>query len=325
VVVAHNHHIKVYDLAVSDIPIHTVDTKDIGSKDIKVTTMEFRPSLKKSDRGFLLWVGTKDGHIVEIDVRTGSVMGSKYAAHIHAVTHIFRHGRMMLTLDDSGKCLIFAPDNDVEDISLAYTQPRVVRIAEKQDFVKLIGGRLWTAARGDQQAIGTALKTPIIRVYDIFAPGTVARTLIPTEPVGAVTSATMIPSQPDYVYVGHEAGFVTVWVMASDDGIPRCTEVMKVSASDVLSLEGVNDRLWAGGRSGMITAYDVTHKPWFVTNCWMAHPGLPVLKLMVDHYGIDKTGRLCVVSVGRDEQLRLWDGLLGLDWVGELQILAGII
>jgi hypothetical protein len=129
--------------------------------------------------------------------------------------------------------------------------------------------------------------------------------------VGAVTSATIIPLQPNYVYIGHEEGYVV-----GSDGFPRCVEVMKVSTSDVLCLEGVNDRLWAGGRSGLISVYDTTQKPWVVTNCWNAHDGLPVMKLAVDVMGIEKTGRLCMLSVGRDQVVRLWDGLLGLDWVG---------
>jgi hypothetical protein len=230
----------------------------------------------------------------------------------------------MVTLDDCGKALIWAPDTvDGEYVDLARTHPRATRIAEKQDFVKMVGGKLWTAARGDQVVVnGTAngvgvVKVPVLRLYDLFKIGSVAKTVMPTEHVGAVTSATVIPSQPDRVYVGHEEGFVSVWSLGTDDGFPRCDEVMKLSTSDVLCLEGVNDRLWAGGRSGLISAYDTTQKPWVVTNCWNAHPGVPVLRLAVDVIGIERTGRLCVFSVGRDDLVRCWDGLLGLDWVCE--------
>ncbi|GLB33204.1 putative inositol polyphosphate phosphatase, catalytic domain [Lyophyllum shimeji] len=316
-VVAHHHHIKIYDLAMSDVPVYSLEAKDLSPKDFKVTSMEFRPSAKRADRGFVLWLGTKEGHIFELDARTGAVVASKHLAHLHAITHIFRHGRSMVTLDDSGKGLIFAPEASGEDISLPYTQPRVVRVAEKQDFVKIIGGKLWTAARTDQQVLPGALKIPVVRIYDIFTPGNVTRTVLPTEHVGAVTSATIIPSLPGLVCMGHEEGFVSIWALETEDGYPRCTEVIKISTSDVLCVEGVNDRLWAGGRSGMISAFDVSQKPWVVTNSWAAHPGLPVLKMAVDHYGIDKIGRLGVVSIGRDEQLRLWDGLLGLDWIGK--------
>ena len=44
------------------------------------------------------------------------------------------------------------------------------------------------------------------------------------------------------------------------------------------------------------------------------------MKLMVKYYAITKVGRLCLASIGRDEQLRFWDGLLGWDWVGESSV-----
>jgi hypothetical protein len=56
-------------------------------------------------------------------------------------------------------------------------------------------------------------------------------------------------------------------------------------------------------------------------NCWNAHPGgLPVLKLFVNYRAIEANRKLCVVSLGRDETVKLWDGLLGVDWVGECTI-----
>ena len=121
------------------------------------------------------------------------------------------------------------------------------------------------------------------------------------------------------VYVGHEEGFISIWEIDTEDGY-RCADVMKVSATDILSLEGVHNRLWAGDRNETISAYDVSQKPWVVTNSWNAHPGFPVMKLMINHYAITKVGRLCVASIGGDDQLRLWDGLLGWDWVGEFSV-----
>ncbi|KAF8128132.1 Endonuclease/exonuclease/phosphatase [Boletus edulis] len=59
--------------------------------------------------------------------------------------------------------------------------------------------------------------------------------------------------------------------------------------------------------------YDVSAKTWVVTNCWDAHGGLPVSRIFVDPYAMVHMEKLCVVSVGRDEQIRFWDGLLGAD------------
>jgi len=317
IIVGHHHHLKIYDLSLSDMPVLILGTKEMGIKDAKVTCMEFRPTLKVEDRGFLLWVGTKEGTIFEIDVRNGVVKGTKYAAHLHPITHIFRHGHSMITLDESGKALIFSPTDDRNDVVLATSPPRVFRTTEKQDFVKMIDGKLWTAARVEQHGSGSMQRLPIIRVFDIFSPGSPGKSLLPSGHVGPVTSATILPSQPRTVYLGHEEGYISLWFLDTDDGYPQCIEVTRVAMSDVLCLEGVNDRLWAGGRNGMISAYDVSQRPWLVTNSWNAHPGLPVLKLMMNHYGIELTGQLCVASVGRDENMKLWDGLLGLDWVGE--------
>lgn len=318
VVVATQHHVKIYDLAVSDIAVFNIDIKNVGLKDVKMTTVEFRASEDKSDLGSFVWFGTKEGHLFEMDVRTGEISGTKLAVHSRPISHMFRHGNSMVTLDESGKAYIFTP-------ALLQTTPKVFRIAEKQEFAKIVGGKLFTAARVDSHAPGNITKTPTIRVYDIFTPGSVGRSLLPSEHVGPVTSATIIPSQPDTVYIGHEEGYITVWALEGDNGYPKCLEVMRVSNSDVLCLEGVNNRLWAGGRNGMISAYDVSLKPWAITNAWMAHPDLSVLRLGVDHYGIEKTGRLCVFSVGRDEQLKLWDGLLGSDWIGAFLKASSII
>ncbi|KAJ7618483.1 Endonuclease/exonuclease/phosphatase [Roridomyces roridus] len=314
VVTSTNHHVRIYDLTLSDTPIYNLDKREManeyGIKELKVSSMEYRPCAEPTDRGCILCIGTKDGHLVELDVRTGCVTAAKLSAHLHAVVRIFRHGRDMVTLDEGGKTLIWAPGEDGEDFQLMSTPPRVTRITEKQDFAQMICGKLWTASR--MELHGARMQT--LRVFDLFAPGVPARPFLPVEPVGAMLGATMLPSRPRTVYVGHEGGNVSVWALDAD-GWPRCLEIVRISTSDVLCLEGVHDRLWAGARNGTISAYDITVKPWLVTNCWKAHETSSVYELAVDHYGIEKTGRLCVASVGRDKHVKLWDGLLASDWV----------
>lgn len=303
--------------------MYTIDTKDLGLQNgAKVTCMEMKSVGDGAlGQGFFAWVGTKEGHVFEVNLRTGGVGPIRQAAHLHPVTHILRHGRSMVTLDEGGKALVYTEGEGSGGALLTGTQhQRVVRITEKQDFVRMLGGKLWTAARADNQSAvggGALSRLPIIRVYDVFVPGSTGRSVVPTEHVGAVTSAAVVPSQPGKVFVGHEEGYVSVWAAeGTEDGYPRCLEVVKVSTTDVLCLEGVNDRLWVGSRNGMISAYEVAARPWVVTNSWSAHPGLPVLKLAVDVFGVDE-GRLNVVSAGRDETLRFWDGLLGSNWIGE--------
>ncbi|KAI0337331.1 DNase I-like protein [Trametopsis cervina] len=318
VAVAAGHHLRIFDLSQSESPIHDLDPRAMGlearTKESRITSMEFRSAARQADRGCYLWVGTKDGHLFELDVRAGLVVGMKLAIHSHSVSHIFRYGNQMVTLDDTGKALVFTPGSPDIDPGLSTTQPRVTRIADKQEFAKILGGKLWTSVR-DTTTTASTSRAPMIRVYDIFVPGAAGRSVLPTEHLGAVTSGTILQSQPGQVFLGHEGGHVSIWALDTEDGLPVCQEVIKVSTSDVLCLEGVHDRLWAGGRKGNIAAYDVAPRPWVMTNNWQAHQKLPVLKLVVDVSSIEKMSKLIVYSVGRDEKLRFWDGLLGIDWI----------
>ena len=314
---ATGHHVRVYDLSLSETPILTLDGKDIGIKELKATSLEFCPAKTSQDKGRYVWVGTKEGHMHEVDVTTGQLTGSRQSVHLFAITRLLRHGNEMISLDDNGKVTIWTPGPTEEDLRLSSAQVRASRISDRQGFVEMIGGKLWTSAR---EATTPGSRGPVVRIYDILVPGSTTRSVLPIEHVGTVTSGTILPSHPNHVYLGHEGGFVTMWSTAMGDGIPVCEEVMRISNSDVLCLAGVNDRLWVGGRNGTIAVYNVESRPWVMTNNWIAHwnsqSPLPLQKIVVDPYSIDKIGRLCVYSVGRDDHVKCWDGLLGEDWQG---------
>lgn len=317
-VAATGHHVKVYDLSLSESPIFSLDGKDVGLKELKVTSLEFCPAQAAEDKGRYVWIGTKDGHMHELDVTTGQLTGTRLSIHLYAITRILRHGDEMISLDDNGKVTIWSPWAAGEDLRLAYAQTRASRISDRQGFVEMFAGKLWTSAR---ETTTPGARGPVVRIYDIFTPGSATRSVLPIEHVGTVTSGTVLPSHPYHVYLGHESGFITIWSTATDDGVPVCEEVMRISNSDVLCLAGVNDRLWVGWRNGTIAAYSVESRPWVMTNNWVAHWNsqsvLPLQKIAVDPYSIDKLGRLCVYSVGRDDHVKCWDGLLGEDWQGD--------
>ena len=320
VAVVSSHAVKLFDLTVSESSLYTLDLKDISPdhRSRKPTSVSFRNSRAHGEKAALLWIGTKDGHLFEVDVRSATLVSSKIAAHAQAVTHIFSAGHMMVTVDDNGKALIFAPD-DSQDFVLSNSQARVIRVADKQDFVKLIAGRLWTSAREPSSGTANSSRGPIVRVYDVLTSGCSGRSLLPTEHVGTVTCGTMLPSNPGHVYLGHEGGTVTVWVLEGGQDAPECVEVVKVAMSDILCLAGVNDRLWSGSRAGQISTYDTSQKPWVTTNSWVAHKDVPVTHLSVDPWSISLVGKLCAISVGRDEKMRFWDGLLAVSWIGQCQ------
>jgi hypothetical protein len=130
----------------------------------------------------------------------------------------------------------------------------------------------------------------------------------------------IVPTMPHILYVGHDAGWITVWSLTGTS-FPTCIDRTRIGPSDVLTMVGVHDRLWVGFRNGEIKCYDVAGTPWIVTNAWVAHSkqgGLTTLR--VDSVGLVKgKGRVGVISINREE-VRWWDGLLEGDWIGTVSI-----
>ena len=272
------HHVRVYDTQMSERPIFIVDLRETGLefriKDPRVTAMCFRPGAHPKDEGRYLWCGTKDGHLWELDIMTGQVTDTKAAAHAASVSHIFRYGQNVITLDEGGKMHVYeVPLSDVEDTQAGVRLSRSLRVSERFTFARMICGKLWTATAPTTRSTTNAASAPsrgaTIRVYEPCAAGSMppGKTLFTTEWTGSVTAATILPLHPETVYLGHEGGYISVW--SSEEMV--CQQVIKISASDILALEGVGERLWAGNRKGQICVYDVAQKPWVATNVWMAH------------------------------------------------------
>ena len=274
------HHVRIYDTQMSDRPIFTVDLKDVGLdfriKEPRVTAMCFRPVNDTADEGRFLWCGTKDGHLWELDIKTGKVTDTRSFVHASAVVNIFRYRKWLLTLEESGKLLVFEIAETVEggNAENKKVMPELVRshrLPEKFTFAKMIRGKLWmSSAPANRSTTDASSRGASIRVFqpcatDPMPPGS---TIFTSEWTGAVTSATLMPLKPGEVYLGHEGGFVSSW---SEDDL-ACLRVFKISSSDILALEGVGQRLWAGNRKGQIHVYDVAVMPWQVTNIWTAHP-----------------------------------------------------
>ena len=56
--------------------MYTLDLKEVGMKDAKISCLEFRDAVNPSDKSSFLWVGTKEGNLCEIDIR------AKVAEHL---------------------------------------------------------------------------------------------------------------------------------------------------------------------------------------------------------------------------------------------------
>jgi hypothetical protein len=318
-----SHSIKVYDLDSLDSPVFVFDVKEVGlelrhKEHSRITAMEFRPSMTKADEGRFLWCGMRDGHVFEFDAWTGNVCDIRPNCHTASITHILRHGPSMVVLCENGKVLIFSPSEDGKDLSLASPPPsslRQFRVPDKQGFVRIFGDHLWTANGPGNHSAGaaTALRGPTIRVYDLQPGTTASRTLIPSEAVGQVASGSTLPSKPENVYIGHEGGNVTIWARDDGTGTPTHIGTIKIGTSDVLALEGVHARLWAGFRNGMIMAYDVESTPWNVTNMWRAHDDCPISRIEVDPHSIEKVSGAPLTFYNCSDSSHLFTSVCSID------------
>lgn len=103
------HHVYVWNPShVSGLSESTVP---LPGGEHKVHAIEFRPAdvdeAIGSDDARYVWGGTKDGHVFEVDTEEHKVSKVRMMAHSHSVVAIHRLGRSILTLDDSGKLLIW--------------------------------------------------------------------------------------------------------------------------------------------------------------------------------------------------------------------------
>lgn len=339
VVVGNGHQLKVFDLSISEMPIRVIKGEDVNySRELKPSALQWRGTSDDEERGRYLWIGTKEGHLFEWDVLRGCCTGQRLAIHAgQTILKIMRCGLAMVSVDEAGKVIVWVPAREgMEGINYMDTF-KIFRIPEKSTWFDIFDARLWTATREPKGE--SAGRGPPIKCYSLFdKEDKIGRTLLTSEHTASVLCASMLPSKPDTIFLGHEGGFVSIWSLALDaDRTPKCVEVKKIWPSDVLCMKGVGDRLWMAGRKGTVNCYDVgetdgeqdseqnVRRPWVLTNQWVAcgkvekgKEGTPVTGLEVDMVGLEKLGRLCVMSWGRDEKVRFWDGLLGADWIGTL-------
>ncbi|KAF1954198.1 DNase I-like protein [Byssothecium circinans] len=269
---------------------------------VKATAVAFRPAKDVEDEGKRLWLGTNAGEMLEIDIPTQSVVFTKTNAHRGAtVMKIFRYASEMWSLDDEGALHVWPPD-ELGHPTLQQT-PSTFRVPRGHTFSIISGSQLWVASTKD------------IRVYartgehDHFQQMT--KSSISQPSAGDVTSGAILSSQPDRIYFGHTDGKVTIYSKKSLE----CLGVVNVSLYKISSLVGVGDYLWAGYSTGMIYVYDTSTTPWKVLKDWKAHEKKPIAGILADRTSIWKLDRFQVASLGTDNLLRIWDGMLRNDWL----------
>lgn len=269
---------------------------------VKVTALAFAPTADAEDEGRRLWLGTNIGEIHEVDIPTQSIVRSKPNAHPRReIIRIFRHGSELWSLDDDGKLNVWSPGST--GMPSLDTIPTTFRALRGHSCSVIVGGHLWLAAGKEIRVFKPSAATEA--AFNVLQKPLVA------EGAGDITAGAIIPSKPDLVYFGHADGKVSVYQHRDF----KCVGVFSISPYKISSLAGAGDYLWAGYTAGTIFVYDTSTTPWRVMKDWVAHDN-PICSILTDTQSIWKMdNRLQVVSLGLDNAIRVWDGMLREDWL----------
>ncbi|KAH6641491.1 Endonuclease/exonuclease/phosphatase [Chaetomium tenue] len=275
---------------------------------LKGTAVIFKPGENVDEEGKRIWVGNNHGELLEADVQSQAILNQKPGAHgRYEIIKIYRHFNELWTLDESGTLHVWGPDeNGVPNLSLGPSQS--FRVPKGHLFSMVVGDELW-------HATGKEIR--------VFLPTLDGRTQfqVLTRPLiqdsaGEVTSGAILASEPGKVYFGHSDGKVSIYSRKDYS----CLGVMNVSQYKINSLAGVGRYMWAGFNTGKMTVFDMEQTPWALKKDWQAHKN-PVVRVGVDRSSFYKLDRCQVVSLGADNILRTWDGMLQEDWLeGEMKL-----
>ncbi|KAH7165746.1 hypothetical protein EDB81DRAFT_838434 [Dactylonectria macrodidyma] len=271
---------------------------------VKATAVVFKPAADPREEGKRLWIGTNTGELMEVEIATHAITPSKPNIHgRHEVTKIYRHFNELWTLDESGTLLVWGPDdNSVANINGNPTQS--YKVPKGHTFSMVIGDDLWHATGKE------------IRIFAPSADGrtqfqVLVRPLI-SDSAGDVTSGTLLKSQPNTVIFGHVDGKVTMYSISDY----TCLGVINVSTWKINAMVNVGRHVWAAYNTGKVCVYDVEESPWTIKKEWLAHDN-PIVKMVADPSSAYFLDRLQVISLGADNKLKAWDGLLQEDWLEE--------
>ncbi|TGZ77171.1 DNase I-like protein [Ascodesmis nigricans] len=269
---------------------------------VKITALAFKPSYNVEDEGKILWIGSQHGELMEVDIPQQRVVETRTSAHTKKeVVKIHRSGFDLWTLDSGGKLQVWSAGT--AGTPNLRNSPTTFRIHPRHTCSIVVNGDLWV---GHGKAI------------DVYRPsGDPAQTfnvsgrqLTPSRNTGDITCAAIINSQPDKVYFGHSDGSVSIYSRST----LQCVEVVSVSLYKINSMTGVGDYLWAGFKTGMMYVYDTRSKPWRALKDWECSGG-PINEVIADRTSIWMNGRLQVVTLGADNIIRIWDGMMEEDWL----------
>lgn len=271
---------------------------------IKITAIAFKPARRIEEEGIRLWLGTNWGEIQELDIPSKKIVNVNSNAHPRReILRIYRNAAELWTLDDEGKLHVWPPDETGSpNLSHSMYNTRVPR-GHAASIVS--SSKLWLATGKEVRVFHPSIDTDVASFQVTQIPLSQPNT-------GTITSCAIVDNKPDCVYFGHADGKITAYSRQDYN----CLGIFNVNLYRVSCLVGVGDYLWTGYSNGMICVYDSGTSPWKLMKEWRAHEN-PVIGIVADRSSMWKLDRMLVVSLGLDNVIGIWDGMLKNDWLGE--------
>ena len=120
-----------------------------GGKEVKITSLAFKPAHTAADTGRYLWCGTREGSLCEMDIVTATVTNVRHNLHTAPIVRIERQDHSMLSIDESGKICTWVPTQPGQLLYLTQ-QPVAQRVSlDKSTVVISVGAQLWACAGGN--------------------------------------------------------------------------------------------------------------------------------------------------------------------------------
>ncbi|GAA5900276.1 uncharacterized protein JCM6883_002795 [Sporobolomyces salmoneus] len=283
-------------------------------------------SMAWSESGRYLWVGCDSGNLFEFDAEsiyrnpneTLRIVAHRHDAHPHSpVLMIKQVDTRMYTLDFSGRLVVWLPSPSEGKMCSLRSYSKILQVPHRPDWIEVIDSDLYLAYRYHaKSSSGKKVTRSVLEVYDVT--GHEARLIGEHEweengqgQPGHVTSACIVPSCRQTVFIGHDSGHVSIWKPRGGQQLG----IRKVSLCGVTAMCGPSRFLWLGRSDGMIDVLDVGQMDaWRVIKRWQAHDG-PLVNLTLDSRSLWTASQLRVVSTGGDGFVRFYDGLLRKDWI----------
>lgn len=275
----------------------------LSHSDTKITAIEFKPEKDPALCGRIVWLGTKEGHLWEVDLHVSDIRQKRVNVHMFPVVAIQAVGDTMWTLSEDGKICIW--ESYINDT------PKVFRMTPHFKAWCIIGDHIWVGKNRQVSAYHPSLSQQ--DSFNITGRPIPCFPLPPGKTGCEFTCAACVQKYPDYVFFGHDDGTITVFSRSKGVAI----ETVNIALHKIASMSGVGSHLWVGSQSGTIFVVDIGVKPWKIIKEWKSHESSvrAIVSNEKSFFSSPQMTHMPVISVSSEQGMLIWDGLLKTDWI----------